>query len=365
MAEIAVSALTLASNPAAIGNCFLVAQKGSDTNSTNRSSISSLQVDYSRVANAYPYGNGDGNAYGVRTVSSNRITPPFQTVNDIWYDIYPRAWTTTDSSVHVINQSTNTFIKAPTMYVKQSNVWKQVQGAWIKDGEVWNQFLYVLPAATNITIAGGTDINLRTEYNNVNGSLSPAGLNISFILAGNAIASSTGTYALQTGSWPEANVNLTLTINGGVYVTGRGGAGGGNGGGGGPAIGLSKALTIINNGTVGGGGGGGGGISYSGCDAGGGGGAGYGAAGTRAGAGGLVSGGGSGQCCVSRCRPGTQWNGGSGGGLGSGGGNSMTLVGRTGIGGPGGCAIIANGNSYTLAGDVRGSRCLYEGGGVL
>jgi hypothetical protein len=32
-------------------------------------------------------------------------------------------------------------------------------------------------------------------------------------------------------------------------------------------------------------------------------------------------------------------------------------VGQTGIGGPGGCAIIANGNAYTLAGDVRGSRC--------
>lgn len=358
MAEIAVSKLTLASNPAAIGNCLIVTEKGSGANSTNCSLISSLQINYSKIANSYPYGNGDGNAYGVRTVSSNRITPSFQTVNDIWYDIYPRTWTTTDSSVYVINQSTNTFIKAPSMYVKQSNVWKQVQEAWIKDAGVWNKFLHVPSAATNITIAGGTDINLRTEYNNVNGSASPAGLSISFILAGNAIASSTGAYALQTGSWPEANVTLTLTINGGVYVVGRGGAGGGNGGGGGPAIGLSKALTIINNGTVGGGGGGGGGISYSGCDAGGGGGAGYGAAGGRASAGGLASGGANAQCCVAgRCYGGYYWYGGPGGGLGAAGGNSMTLVGRTGIGGPGGCAIIANGNSYTLAGDVRGSRC--------
>ena len=357
MADKAVSALTQVTNHAVIGNCLMVSQKDTGAGSTNCSLVSSLQVDYTRVANAYPFGNGDGNAYGVRTVSSDRITPAFQTIHDIWYDVYPRAWTVTDSSIHVINQSTNTFIKAPVMYVKQAGAWTQVKEAWIKDAGTWKQILHVPSAATNITIAGGTDINLRTEFNNVNGSASPAGLSISFILAGNASASSTGAYALQTGSWPEANVTLTLTINGGVYVTGRGGAGGGNGGGGGPAIGLSKALTIVNNGTVGGGGGGGGGRSYSGCDAGGGGGAGYGAAGGRASGGGLASGGAGGQCCVGRCRPGTQWNGGAGGGLGAGGGNSSTLVGQTGIGGPGGCAIIANGNAYTLAGDVRGSRC--------
>jgi hypothetical protein len=53
-----------------------------------------------------------------------------------------------------------------------------------------------------------------------------------------------------------------------------------------------------------------------------------------------------------------RYNGGDAGGLGAGGGKGATLGGRQGgNGGAGGCAIIANGNGYTLTGDVRGSRC--------
>jgi hypothetical protein len=155
MADKAVSKLTQVVNHAVIGNCSIVAQKGSGTGTTNSSLISALQIPYASLANAYA---GGSNAYGVKTVSSDRITPPVQTVHDIWYDVYPRTWTSAQSTVYVINESAPmTLIKAPMIYVKQSNIWKQVTEAWIKDSGAWKQFLYSPLAFTAraLLIGGG------------------------------------------------------------------------------------------------------------------------------------------------------------------------------------------------------------------
>jgi len=224
----------------------------------------------------------------------------------------------------------------------------------------------------NIGAVGTTtyNVNLRSVYESIAGI--PTGpVTAEFIAVGDIGSTSTGTAALVTGTWPEPNVTLSLTINSGVYIVGRGGAGGCNGsagGQGGVAISLSKALTIINNGIVGGGGGGGGGPptppSSSGFQCGGGGGAGFGTAGCGCNGNcgynpdaGSVSGAGrAGQYCALSGR--IRYYGGDGGGLGAAGATAPQLGGRQ--GGPGGspgCAITANGVSYTLAGDVRGTRC--------
>jgi len=115
-------------------------------------------------------------------------------------------------------------------------------------------------------------------------------------------ASTTGSYAFDTGSGIPVGSILSLVNNG--TIVGRGGSGGTEsaGGSGGPALRAQSALSVTNNGTIGGGGGGGGqggnvnhSVSYSGEDGnysyygnmvggGGGGGAGYGSGGpTRAG----------------------------------------------------------------------------------
>jgi len=290
MAEKAVSKLTQVVNHAAIGNCFMIAQKGSGANSTNRSSISSLQINYSKIANSYPYGNGDGNAYGVRTVSSNRITPSFQTVNDIWYDIYPRTWTTTDSSVYVIDQSTNAFIKAPAIYVKQNNAWTQVKEAWIKNNGVWSKFLNI--AVTQIMTSScnngwAYNVNLYNLYKQQTGDTSGAPVTIEYTSLCN-LGSLNSTAALDCSTIP-AGSKIKITFNA-SYIIGRAGdgqSGTANNGGatycsqanwaveysggsaGGPAIALSNGSNYTLNipwyATIGGGGGGGaaGGMGYS------------------------------------------------------------------------------------------------------
>jgi len=273
MADKAVSKLTQVVNHAAIGNCFMVAQKGSGAGSTNRASVSALQVNYSRVANSYPFGNGDGNAYGVRTLATS--APAFQTINDMWYDTTASSWTASNSTVYVINQSTNAFIKAASVYVKQAGAWTQVKEAWIKDNGVWIKFLYVKPVVP-ITITGGYNINLRSVYQAQTGDYSSTPVDVSFVVTGNIGSTSISLASLVTGIWPTGS-KIYLTNY--AIIAGKGGDGGTTSGGtsspctcfgssggytsstagtnGGNAISLDYALAINNNGTIGGGGGGG------------------------------------------------------------------------------------------------------------
>lgn len=128
-------------------------------------------------------------------------------------------------------------------------------------------------------------ISILSSQNNVNlftlaGSPVQAGTYVFTVAAGVTIsATSTGTAALVTGSWPVGSV-VTLINNGNIYgKEGAGGAGGvdnsngSDGSTGGPAISLGYPLSIDNtNGNIFGGGGGGGGGGGSVYDPGGGGG---------------------------------------------------------------------------------------------
>lgn len=122
----------------------------------------------------------------------------------------------------------------------------------------------------NLVIAANTyDYNIRTAaiaagWNQVTPLKATVVVN-SGVYVG---ASSTGTYAISTGtSYPVGSV-LTLINNG--YILGAGGYGGsnsnyntypGSGGNGGTALNASTPINITNNGVIGGGGGGGGGAS--------------------------------------------------------------------------------------------------------
>jgi hypothetical protein len=84
-------------------------------------------------------------------------------------------------------------------------------------------------------------------------------------------STSTGAYAFQTGSGLQTGSYLGLVNNGAIVGQGGGGGGGGaggaagaSGGGAGPAFLAQWAISITNNGSIsgGGGGGGGGGGSY-------------------------------------------------------------------------------------------------------
>lgn len=86
-------------------------------------------------------------------------------------------------------------------------------------------------------------------------------------------ASSTGTYAFDTGNFGAPLLSLDITVASGAYIVGKGGAGGDGGDGvfpgspgatsgsagssGGPAFRAQDTCTLINNGTIGGGGAGG------------------------------------------------------------------------------------------------------------
>lgn len=110
-----------------------------------------------------------------------------------------------------------------------------------------------------LTINGGNSIDVYAQAI-ANGwdQVSPLSVNVTADVGSN----STSTPALSfNGSYPD----VTLTVNSGVYVCGRGGLGVRNAVGqpGGPAIKTTGAIKIINNGVIGGGGGSGGGYSYS------------------------------------------------------------------------------------------------------
>ena len=221
------------------------------------------------------------------------------------------------------------------------------------------QFVTIGTANTNTL-----NVNLYDAYVAIHGV--PAGArNVEFTVAGNIGSTSTGTAALDTGTWP-AGSTIKLIVpavsdasnspaNG--MVAGAGGSGGGdsgdNGVSGGPAINLNCNLIINNNGIIGGGGGGAGDAELSTptvqrfC---GGGGAGIitgaGGIGYRNGTSGTYKTGGSGAAPL---LPTPSYYGGTGGNLGSAGANGTSSY-KRGTGGAAGKCINLNGYAVTTLG---------------
>jgi hypothetical protein len=104
------------------------------------------------------------------------------------------------------------------------------------------------------------NINLRTKYD-ANFGTPDSDTDVTFIVySGVVIGSATNnTFSIVTGTWP-AGATITLRINSGGVIAGKGGKGAdvnGSPTAGGTAIKLFHDLTLINNGIIGGGGGGG------------------------------------------------------------------------------------------------------------
>jgi hypothetical protein len=236
--------------------------------------------------------------------------------------------------------------KVTKPHVKTSGTWKKVKRAYSKVGTSWNKtydYEWVYTFANGVH----TDVDVDTlagidKFHNVR-IVIPSGATL--------VASSTGTYALQTGS----GYTGILTIQNSGKILGRGGNGGNggfgysyneianatNGTAGGTSVLIQSAVTIINTGTIAGGGGGGGGgegyvhvgTAYGG-GGGGGGGSPYGSAGLG---GSTTHSGGNGAAGVLY-----GWGGGGGGGF------DGTV--RGGTGGAGG----SGGVSGQLGGEITG-----------
>lgn len=198
------------------------------------------------------------------------------------------------------------------------------------------------------------NLNLRTLFDAEIGG-ADASTDVRIIVGSGVKIGSTssGSDALDTGTWP-AGATVTLVNNG--YIVGKGGDGGSGGGGngedGGDAINMQYDLTIKNFGIIGGGGGGGGGAtsftsgSFEVATAEGGGGAGY-----DVGTGyesGTTENGGAG--VIDDFSFPLIANSGDGGDLGQAGDNGSASGGTTniaGTGGAAGAAIKKNGNTLT------------------
>lgn len=180
-------------------------------------------------------------------------------------------------------------------------------------------------------------------------------------------ASSTGTYALHTGTWPAGSTVL-MSCAPGSYVTGQGGDGGvggsvPNGTGqagaiGGTAIRVECDFALVNHGTIQGGGGGGGGGNASATQAGGGGGGG---AGYLPAPGGVEGSGGGAYPGVagSLTQAGGGGSGANGGGTGGIAGVAGSAASSGGAGGAAGDAVQYLGSvSYTVitAGTIHGTQ---------
>lgn len=203
------------------------------------------------------------------------------------------------------------------------------------------------------------NLNMRTIFDSEIGTTPDASTDFRLIILPGVIvgSSSTGSYALDTGTWPAG---ATVTLENRGYVVGKGGAGGADGstsgGSGGPAINMQHDLELDNFGVIGGGGGGGGGADSTASGAtsiaGGGGGAGN---SVGAGAGSSSDDPGT----VVNGQNGTLDNGGAGGYVLStadaeaGDGGDLGSAGTTGTGdntssaGAAGAAITKNGNTLT------------------
>jgi len=201
----------------------------------------------------------------------------------------------------------------------------------------------------DLLILSGNNINLRDYYDARIIGGATASTKAKFVVQSTTIIGSTATTtnAIETGTFP-AGAEITLQVNSGGYVLGKGGYGGGwdttdDGEDGGDAINMTFDLTLINNGIIGSGGGGGGAGENSFVVFGGGGGAGglVGDGGQFAGYSGTTETGGAG---------GT--NAGDGGDL-----NTNGSAGSLGTGGTKGDAINKNSNvlTETVTGDIRGA----------
>lgn len=184
-------------------------------------------------------------------------------------------------------------------------------------------------------------------------------------ITGNIVSQSTGVPCLDFPS-SLTNEYVTLIINSGVHVLGRGGNGGSNsaGGAGGNAInnGIGTRLRINNNGIIGGGGGGGAGARYNpfpqmDMKFGGGGGRPFGAAGAAGGGAAAASAG-----TISAPGKGTVSGvhyGGDGGDLGAAGKSSYIKGGTGGTvhsGGAAGKAVTGNAPRWDKVGTIYGAR---------
>lgn len=218
------------------------------------------------------------------------------------------------------------------------------------------------------------NVNLYDRYVSLFGT-PDASTKAKFVVDGGVVigSSSTGTPAIETGSSWVAGGLVTLQVNSGGYVVGRGGDGSSDGvsagGDGGDALNMTYDLTLVNNGIIGGGGGGGGSSSADNYTAAGGGGA-----GDDVGSGGTNDTDGDGTVTnASFAEDGTLENGGAGGSIsyqiggepsavGGGAGGDLGENGSNGLlggtsGGSAGAAINKNGNTLTetVTGDIRGS----------
>ena len=207
---------------------------------------------------------------------------------------------------------------------------------------------YNAASEVDIALTISSNTNNYNIYSNRGGSYSAGKSNVTLTInSGVTVGStSTGTYALDTGTGWSSGDTITIINNG--LVKGRGGNGGNggsvvwnssvtngtNGGGGGHALRAQYAVSVTNNGTIaGGGGGGGGGGSYWYDDTG--------KLDIDVAAAGGGGGGGAGV------------NGGSGGSGGSASGGSLTQVGTSGASGTataGGAAGSGDGNTNTFGG---------------
>jgi len=254
-----------------------------------------------------------------------------------------------------IYPSNNNPKKVKNLWIYFLSNWKKLKSVSVYTGGRWK--LVYKNEFDPITINGGTDVNIRNRWQERYPGETPAGL-IRVTIAGNCVASSTGTYGLDTGTWPNDIEGLIININPGVFIAGKGGngaSGRAGGGAGGPAMRIQHACTIDNFGTIGGGGGGGaGGATPSNCcgnmcGAPGGGGAGSGTGGSNclgtAGNGSISSGGGPVSFTFFRAT----YSGGAGGGLGRSGGNAPHNASATNYGGSPGASIVrSSGIGYTL-----------------
>ena len=207
------------------------------------------------------------------------------------------------------------------------------------------------------------NVNLRTLFNALYPTVDATTKALFIFEGGNKVGSQTASgLAVNTGTWP-AGATVTLQLNEGSYIVGKGGD---ESQAGGTALSMAHPITLVNNGTIGGGGGGGGYATGSNYRSGGGGGAGYdiGIKGTTQSAGGsatygengtLESGGAGGSIVTTGSEP--QFStGGDGGDLGDAGQNAFGDATNT-NGGAAGAAIEQNGNALTITtlGDIRGT----------
>ena len=158
------------------------------------------------------------------------------------------------------------------IHIKVSGTWRSVDEVWLKVSGVWKQ-VFSSGFRRDYTIAGhAANWNWRSSliadgWDQVKKVVSTVTINSGVVI----YSPSVGSYAFNMGGSFPAGSDLTLVNNG--YIRGKAGDGGQAGGylntlvqapglpgtAGGPALNLTAAVTVQNNGHIGGGGGGGGG----------------------------------------------------------------------------------------------------------